>query len=104
PVCQQLLLALWLGIYHPSSLRRGEGEQIKKGDNVQKDKVKGRDRSVFFMDPHLAFISPALHKFLTLIYEWDSITLMPSINCSRFLSFVPLQCVIVQSSSYIKEK
>lgn len=81
--------------------RGGEGGgQIKKkrGDNVQKDKLKGRDGSVL-TDPHLAFISPALHTFLTLIYEWDSITLMPNINCSGFLPFVPLQ-----SSSYIKEE
>lgn len=41
------------------------------------------------MDPYLAFISPILHNFLTLIYEWDSITLMPNINCSRFLPFSP---------------
>lgn len=82
----------------------GGGKSKEMGDIVRKDKEKGRDTSVF-MDPHLAFISPATHNFLTLIYEWDSITLMPNINCSRFLPvFPPTLCVIAQSPSYIKEK
>lgn len=63
------------------------GGQIKKKRRQCSERQVKREGRV---DAHRAFRSPALHTFLPLIYEWDSITLMPSINCSRFLSFVPL--------------
>lgn len=79
-------------------------KERKDGRHCSGRQGKGEGQICVFMDPHLAFISPATHNFLTLIYEWDSITLMPNINCSRFLPHPPTLRVIARSSSYIKEK
>lgn len=78
------------------------------GDVVGKKERQGKRKGhicVLTDPPHptihhrLAFTSPATHNFLTLMYEWDSITLMPNINCSRFsppIAFSVL-CVVVPS-------